>query len=398
MRYRLLLSIAALLVIAVPELALRAGENAPAWTRGLSARQDFFPIAVWLQAPKNAPKYKAIGINLYVGLWQGPTEAQLAELRTHGMPVICEQNEYALAHLDERIIVGWMHGDEPDNAQAKQGGGYGPPIPAATIVDSYRQIAKNDPTRPVMLNLGQGVAWDGWYGRGVRTNHPEDYAEYVKGADIASFDIYPACHDKPAVAGKLWYVAVGVSRLKKWAGARPVWNCLECTNISNLKAAPTPRDVRAEAWMAIIHGSRGFIYFSHKFAPSFLEAGLLADKEMSAAVGALNAQVQRLAPVINSPADASDVKIATEAPPVAPELAKELSTGPVAMLAKRHANAVYIFAVRMEGTPARATFTLPGAPAAAKATVIDEQRTLTLERGSFSDTFEPYGVHLYEIK
>ena len=24
-----------------------------------------------------------------------------------------------------------------------------------------------------MLNLGQGVAWDGWYGRGTRTNHPE---------------------------------------------------------------------------------------------------------------------------------------------------------------------------------------------------------------------------------
>ena len=71
-----------------------------------------------------------------------------------------------------------------------------------------------------MLNLGQGVAWDGWYGRGVRTNHPEDYAEYVRGGDIISFDIYPAVHDKPAVAGKLWYVARGVERLRGWA-ARP---------------------------------------------------------------------------------------------------------------------------------------------------------------------------------
>ena len=68
-----------------------------------------------------------------------------------------------------------------------------------------------------MLNLGQGVAWDGWYGRGVRTNHPEDYSQYVRGGDIVSFDIYPAVHDKPAVAGKLWYVARGVDRLRGWA-------------------------------------------------------------------------------------------------------------------------------------------------------------------------------------
>ena len=86
-----------------------------------------------------------------------------------------------------------MHGDEPDNAQSLPGGkGYGPPIPPEKIVDDYERITAR-PTRRgrCMLNLGQGVAWDGWYGRGVRTNHPEDYPEYVKGGDIVSFDIYP---------------------------------------------------------------------------------------------------------------------------------------------------------------------------------------------------------------
>ena len=124
------------------------------------------------------------------------------------MPVICDQNDYALKHLDEKTIVGWMHGDEPDNAQSLPGGkGYGPPILPEKIIQDYGKIRSNDPSRPVMLNLGQGVAWDGWYGRGTRSNHPEDYAEYVRGGDIISFDIYPAVHDKPAVAGKLWYVA-----------------------------------------------------------------------------------------------------------------------------------------------------------------------------------------------
>src|SRR5689334_2780858 len=33
---------------------------------------NFFPLAVWLQNPANAARYKAAGINLYVALWRGP--------------------------------------------------------------------------------------------------------------------------------------------------------------------------------------------------------------------------------------------------------------------------------------------------------------------------------------
>jgi hypothetical protein len=87
-----------------------------------------------------------------------------------------------------------MHGDEPDNAQSRgKGKGYGPPILPATIIEDYRRTKKADPSRPVLLNLGQGVAWDRYQGRGTRTNHPEDYAEYIKGRDIVSFDIWFAC-------------------------------------------------------------------------------------------------------------------------------------------------------------------------------------------------------------
>jgi hypothetical protein len=86
------------------------------WQNGPGKDATYFPIAVWLQDPRNAPKFQAIGINLYVGLWKGPTAEQIAELKRHHMPVICDQNEYALKNLDEKTIVGWMHGDEPDNA------------------------------------------------------------------------------------------------------------------------------------------------------------------------------------------------------------------------------------------------------------------------------------------
>jgi len=53
--------------------------------RGPLGDTNSFPIAVWLQDPKNAPRFKAAGINLYVGLWEGPTEAQLAGLKAAGL-------------------------------------------------------------------------------------------------------------------------------------------------------------------------------------------------------------------------------------------------------------------------------------------------------------------------
>jgi hypothetical protein len=125
------------------------------WTNGPSRDTGFFPIAVWLQNPTKAGMYKDAGFNTYVGLWKGPTEKQLAELKKAGMKVICHQNEVGLKHIDDPTIIGWMHGDEPDNAQPLgQGRGYGPPIQPKKIIDDYRKIHSADPTRPVLLNLG----------------------------------------------------------------------------------------------------------------------------------------------------------------------------------------------------------------------------------------------------
>ena len=51
------------------------------WSHGPAGDKDFFPIAVWLQNPTKADRYLAAGFNLYVGLWRGPTEEQLRQLK-----------------------------------------------------------------------------------------------------------------------------------------------------------------------------------------------------------------------------------------------------------------------------------------------------------------------------
>ena len=315
----------------------------------------------------------------------------MSELKRHGMPVICEQNDYALKHLDEETIVGWMHGDEPDNAQSLgQGKGYGPPVPPAKIIEDYEKIKTRDPTRPVLLNLGQGVAWDGWYGRGERTNHPEDYPEYARGGDIVSFDIYPAVHDKPAVAGKLWYVARGVDRLRTWAGSeRIVWNCIECTRISNETTKPTPQQVKAEVWMSIIHGSQGIIYFSHQFQPRFIEAGLLADEEMAGAVGQINRDIQSLAAVINSPAvpDAATVRVSSAE--VSADMAELFGPCGITTSVRRHQGKIYLFAVRMEASPAKGTFQIRGFVRDKQVRVIGEDRAVAARERTIRGRFWP---------
>ena len=396
----------------VPSVPMGDGAFAP-WQNGQSTDPGFFPIAVWLQSPNNAGRYQAIGINLYVGLWQGPTEAQMNTLRRFNMPVICHQNEWARQHLDEKLIVAWMHGDEPDNAHkfasywqgdkdrikagwpeiyerlgldSKPYRGYGPPVPPAWIINDYQGIKRVDPVRPVLMNLGQGVAWEDYIGRGERTGMLEDYPAYIQGCDIVSFDIYPACHSKPAVAQKLWYVPRGVDRLRAWAGpSKPVWTCIECTQINHPTTKATPEQIKCEVWMAIIHGARGLIYFSHTWQPSFVEAGLLADQRTAEAVRDINAQVQTLASVINGPTLEGEVKTSTT------PRATQVDT-----TVRKTEDALYVFAVDMQGKTTCANFQIKDFDTG-KAEVLGEGRSLTIREGRFTDDFNPWGVHIYRV-
>ncbi len=353
------------------------------WRNGPPADSAYFPIAVWLQSPSNADKYRRAGINLYVGLWEGPTESQIAQLRRAGMPVMCAQNNWAQAHLDEPIIVGWTHDDEPDNAQWN-GSSYDPCIAPAVIVDRYRSMVEADSTRPVYLNLGMGVAYTSWIGRGDCTGKTDMYQEYAEGADILSFDIYPVTSDIAAVRGKLGYVAIGIDNLRKWSGDRkPVWNWIECTRISS-NVKPTPRQVRSEVWLSLIHGANGIGYFCHEFSPAFKEAALLDDHEMLAAVTEINAQIRELAPLLNRPHVDGRVQAVSSNRKVK-----------IDVNVKQRGDELYIFAVGNGEGEAVAEFHVP---AAGEVEVLYENRRLPLVHGSFSDTFSAsYDVHLYRV-
>jgi hypothetical protein len=364
--------------------ATRAQSPYSGWPNGPSADPSFFPIAVWYQNAKNAAAYAAIGVNTYVALQDGPTDEVLGLLRTAGIRAVAHQGEEGLKHLDDPTIAAWMHGDEPDNAQETPEGSYGPAIPPQKIIDDYHAIQQRDPTRPVLLNVGQQVANDEWYGRGCEVTA---YPEYTKACDVVSYDVYPVVGiDKPDGENYLWYVAKGVDRLRRWAGyKKPVWNCIECTHISQPEEKAMPHQVKVEVWMSLIHGSAGIIYFCHEFKPEFNDAGLLADAEMSAMVKAINRQIVDLAPVLNAPT-VDDAALVTTMNPLVP----------IDLMAKQHGGALYVFAAGMRNAEAAGRFRIPGVENGA-AEVLGEGRTLEVQGREFRDTFAPYDVHLYKI-
>src|SRR6185437_4185524 len=66
-----ILILPSLILLTAFSLTSAQTNEAPRFSRGLSSDPNYFPIAVWLQDPSQAMRYKSAGINVYVGLWRG---------------------------------------------------------------------------------------------------------------------------------------------------------------------------------------------------------------------------------------------------------------------------------------------------------------------------------------
>ena len=139
--------------------------------------------------------------------------------------------------------------------------------------------------------------------------------------------------------------------------------------------------------MSLIHGSRGIIYFAHQFEPTFIEAALLADPEMLAAVTKLNQQITSLAPALNSPTVTNAVTIQSAN-----------TAAPIATMVKQVGGFTYIFAVAMRPLETKAEFTLKQFSGSETVEVLGENHTVAVKEGKFTVQFGPWDVHLYRVK
>lgn len=350
-----------------------------AWPRGFPSSDSYFPIGVWMQNPSNAERYQAVHVNHYLGLWQGPTEEQMTGMVAAGMATVCEQAGVWQSHLDSPTIQGWLDADAPDNAQENADGSYSPCILPQVTQATYARMSAADPTRPVTLMLGQGVATPDWVGRGDCTGRTEDYPGYAASADILVNYTYPLDNGHP-----IELVATGIDNLNRYAGyKKPIIADLEASNIDGA-VRPTPHQLRAEVWLALIHGAAGVSWFCHQIMPNFSETDCLDDPPTAAALTEIDAQLLELAPVLN-----------TQSYSLTPESANPAV--PVHAVLKQPGRERYVFAVGMADAATTARFSLAGIGTPTSIEVIGEGRNLTPHDDSFEDAFEPYAVHLYRL-
>jgi hypothetical protein len=349
------------------------------WPQGFPADVSYFPIGVWMQNPQNAERFGAVGINHFLGLWEGPTEEQLRTAAEANMPTVCEQAGVWQENLNNASIQGWLQADGPDNAQERADGSYGPCIEPALIRSRYLEMIEADATRPVLLLLGQGVATPDWVGRGDCTGRTSDYPLYAEGADVLVNYTYPLANQRP-----LELVATGIENLNRYADfKKPVWADLEASSIDGLPR-PTPHQLRAEVWMSLIHGAAGIQYYCHRFLPDFSETDCLDDTDTAAAMTRINRELQELAPVLNSQS--------YRFTPVSRNPAVSVHA-----VAKLLGGSRYVLSVNMADAPTTATFSLAALGAVTRVEVMGEGRNLTPSGSSFEDAFEPYAVHLYAL-
>ena len=170
----------------------------------------------------------------------------------------------------------------------------------------------------------------------------------------------------------------------------------------------TPPELNWATWSSLIHGARGVIYFNHTFggpaqgddnlAGSFYQTVQPGQSvSIYTQVKNTDALVEQMAPVLNSPTALNYVAVNT--PGYVNRVVTSLFSG-IEVLAKDNNGQFYIFADTRDSETQKnipATFTLADKNATS-VTVVNENRTISVANGVFTDTFATGAtVHIYKV-
>jgi hypothetical protein len=179
-------------------------------------------------------------------------------------------------------------------------------------------------------------------------------------------------------------VARGIDALRGYSDdQKPIVAAVEASNIAGT-GGPTPEQIRAEVWLALVHGAGGIQYFCHRTAPDVSETACIDDTATADAMRAVDAEITELAPVLNTPPLANAVTAVASPTSVL-----------VHTMVKRSGGSTYLFAVSPQDASVTVRFTV--GDGSGMADVLGEGRVLSVTAGAFSDDFSAYGVHLYRI-
>ncbi|NUP75426.1 MAG: hypothetical protein HOQ07_12375 [Sinomonas sp.] len=358
---------------------------------------SFFPIGVWwdtVSSLEQAKFDKSLGINTYI---QNGTTLDSSFLDETGMFWIGDKLNDSFT-TSTKNWVGYFLDDEVD-------GRYSPEAGRAHLTELRKSVP-------------QGMfAYTNFTSMVAEQNMKEsDATAFVNDfTDVVSVDKYwytnRQCHAEPYYDASLIPVdqhacrsassygkTIQALRQRNSAGTKlqSIWQFVEdlggAGGTEDFTSYIAPQELKGAVMNSLIHEARGVVYFNSSLGGPCQAGNVIRNveynadscaKDQVAAVGQVNAQIHRLAPVLNTQSYTWDCGPGLET------------------MVKSSGGFAYIFAMTAAGTsPGTRTFQLPKGVRGTTAEVVDESRQLGVDAsGHFSDSFaSESSYHIYKIK
>jgi hypothetical protein len=365
-------------------------------------QNGFFLIGTFMPTINEFGTWHGRGVNTGVGLnsYTDPSVGRTlqvamqdwdAKARAQGMRTIRNPMPNPADDVGNTTLLAWDQMDEPQASGAGMRN-------LASCVANYQQWKAVDPSRPVFLNFagvdvanaiaGPQPSWctDATGGCSLASNH----VDYINGAlDWVANDVYPCAGYLSDESRRCdpSYVGDPIDKIRSWTD-KPQFAFIETSNqrfVPQSTRGPTKDEVRAEIWVAIVHGVRGYIFFPQVVPYDGIGAtndGTPAD--VAAELTTQNATVTQLAPVLQGNINPTTLGAFVPTP---------LQAG-----WRDAPGGRYFFVINTkQGTLTNAAITLTGVGTATSASVFNESRTVTLANGKLADTFGAFALHIYVV-
>ena len=378
---------------------------------------NIFTLGVWLQSPtrerngkNNAENYKSLGINTFIGLWEWPSEQSMGTgynllaaeaLKNSGLFAYAGNSQAAVDwirnHPEYRFtLIGYMLGDEPDMFKVNGD----PEMQPDNWKTRGMAIRLADQDRGLFANFGKGFALDPWAGYNIEPgpSREDDLEKYILPLTSYSSDFY-AITDPYEVENQhgIWGYGRAIENSKKYANGRFVYGFVECsapwTDVQASNNPTIPRRMTADllrsaVWIMVVHGAKGIIYFCHDFSNGgMIEDAVFDEPGMTEAMSEVNKSIKNYENILL--ADTID-GISTETD----------NSVKITTLVKKFNGYVYIFAMGdgntnyPEGNSVIAEISI-NERKNIMVDVLEENRTISMKAGKFSDLFNAYELHIY---
>ncbi len=252
-------------------------------------------------------------------------------------------------YKDNPAVLGWHPKDEPSRKALA------PARKAAAI------IRKADPSRPIIINAA----------------NPRTFQALAKMTDVLMSCAYPVKTRSARLTQDTDWMDQASEAV---GGKKPVWWWIQAYEWKgDGRVLPTVAQERCMTYMTLIHGVKGFCYFSYPQMKRKTEPALWNSFK------GLTAELKQLAPVILSATPKQEISVTP-------------ADSGLHYLLKEHGGKKHIFVANPNTKEIKATFTLPGLKPGFRLSVLFENRKAPkVVTNSFTDVFKGYGVHVYEI-